>query len=542
MQLSRIAAIAMAAVLLSAFWSGAAQAQAPDAAAEARGGALFASMGCAACHGAPGGGGTPRGADLALSALAQGQDGGERLYRFMGDMTRGHPDLNGRPRDGMRAIPPVSQAEAADLLAAIRAGGGKARGDRGRAEAPAVVAASGTPCRIIDALYVLTSIDKKARTRADAYEVACDGGLGRVVIKTVAAGKASYQVRDCIATSTPGPDGKPSQLACTLPANGDPLAQLAPYLAAAGLTCAPAQVRAMGSTADAAYIEVACASGRGYVVGLPPTLDPAKAATAVNCLARAPGAATECRLVSRDAMLASLTKPLISNADAACQVKARRYVASNRGDEYYEAACASGMGFMVVADATGAYKSRIDCANAEGIAGGCILTDMRAAQSADSPRYAGLAKAAGYDCAVSGYRILASTAQEETVEMACANRPDGAMAQLPRAGAARIFNCAAAETTGYRCLLTREDAAFAQLTAAVKKAHPTSTCLVSASKFLGVNPDGGFVEVACADREPGYVLQYAKATAAPAAVLYCSQLSARMGVTCRLAGNITGAP
>jgi len=534
MRLSAFALIGATATLLAAVsFSSTPLAQVPVPTAVARGEALFGKRGCIGCHGALGAGKT---GDLAKSALGQMQDGGATLFTYMSDLKRGHPDLNGNVRTGTPSIMQPTQAEAADILAAVQAQYAKIRVQRGRDEAPTAVAASGLVCKITDALYILRNTDKAAKTSTDAYEVACDGALGRVVLKTVGGGTTSYEVQDCLSTSAPTADGRRNNLACALPANQTSAAQLAHYLDDAGVTCDLKQTRALGATADAAYFEAACGGDRGYVVGVP--LAPGKDITARNCLAFDPGASTECRLITRDAMLASATAPLIAAADSACQARARRYVAGNQGDEYYEVACTSGAGFMVAANFRGAFKTRVDCANAEGIAGGCTLTDVNAVLTADNSRFTGLAKAAGYDCTVSGYRAVALTAQDRTVELACANRPDGAVAQFPNAGPARIFNCAAAETSGYRCNLTKPDAAFARLTAAVKQKRPTSTCQVSAAKFLGVTPDSGYVEVACADREPGYVLQYAKATGAPTDVIYCSQLSPQRGVACGLPTNL----
>jgi hypothetical protein len=529
--------IAAAATLLVTFsFSSAPSAQAPTPAAAERGEALVGRLGCVSCHGAPGAGGTKKARDLAASALGQMQDGGAALYAFMGDMTKGHPDLNGNFRTGAPAIKQVTQAEAADILAVAQAQYAKVRAERGRVEAPAAAAAAGLGCKVTDGLYILNNTDKETKVSTDAYEVACDGALGRVVLKTVAAGQTTYAVQDCISNAVLMADGRPNTLACALPANQMSPARLAHYLDDAGVTCDLKQARAFGATADAAWFEAACAGDRGYVVGVP--LAPGKDVTARNCLAFDAGASTECRLITRDAMLASATAPLIAAADSACQPKARRYVAASQGDEYYEIACASGAGFMVAANFRGAFKTKVECANAEGIAGGCTLTDVNVVLTADNARYTGLAKAAGYDCAVSGYRAVASTPQDQTVEMTCANRADGALAQFPKTGAPRIFNCAAAETTGYRCNLTKPDAAFARLTAAVRQKLPTSTCQVAAAKFLGVTPDSGYVEVACADKLPGYVVQYAKATAVATDVIYCSQLSSQRGVTCGLPTNL----
>ncbi|OJU10791.1 MAG: hypothetical protein BGN86_15760 [Caulobacterales bacterium 68-7] len=540
MKLRVMGLVAVAAALLSALGvGGSAWAQAPDAAAVARGSALFKSLGCESCHGAPGAGGTRKGKDLSASALPRIADAEVQLSVFMG---KSHPFVNDRSdRSSTLTVPiaTVSQQQAADILTAVRGVYSQTRLDQGRAEAPALIAASGAPCTMTEALYNPISEDKKAKTKVDAYELVCSGAVGRVIIKTDTAGAAAYEVRDCLTASAPQADGSSNPVACRLPANADVVAQLKPYVANSGATCDLKQARALGSTADATYIEAACAGDRGYVLGLPKTLDPTKDVTARDCLAQEPGASTECKLISREAMLAAAVDPLVAVADKACAIKGRRYVAASQGDTYYEVACASGTAFMVAADFRGGLKTKVACANAEGIAGGCTLTDAKAIQTADNARYAALAKAAGYDCAVSGYRPLAATEQDETVEMACSNRADGAVALFPKAGAARVFNCAAAETTGYRCSLSSPEATYPRLTAVLKRAYPATTCQVSASRFIGVTPEAGFVEVACADKAPGYIVQYAKATAQPTEVVYCSRMRSEAGgAACTLPTNL----
>jgi hypothetical protein len=410
---------------------------------------------------------------------------------------------------------------------------------RGMTEAPAVVAASGTVCTVSDALFLLSGTDAKTKTKTDAYEVACSEGMGRVVLKAVTGDQTKYSVYDCLTTSQPYADGKPNQLACKLPANQNPMAGLAPFITKAGLTCDVKQTRPIGQTPENSFFELACADSRGFLLGVPVSLDPAKESTASNCLAFEDNSPMACKLTTREAQLASVTT-LAAAADAACQVKDRRYILSTRaGDEYYEVACASGVGFVAVADPKGAFKQKIDCANADSIQGGCTLTDTRTAKTDDNPLYTRLAKAAGFNCDVSGYRFLTADASGETVELACTNRPDGAIALLPKSGTGgRFYNCAAAQTTGYRCGLTKPEAANAQLTAAVKRARPTSTCAVSESKFLGMTPDAGFVEVACADREPGYVLRYPKTSDVASDAFYCTQSRSILNVSCSLPTNL----
>ena len=416
---------------------------------------------------------------------------------------------------------------------------------RGQMEAPAVVAASGSACTVGDALFIGQVDDPKAKTQTSFYEVACTGSLGRVFQKVSSTDKKAtppiadkIAAFDCLSTSVPGADGKPNSLACVLPGNLNAQAGLAPFVAKAGLTCDITKARAIGQTAANAYFEVACANKRGYIISTTATLDPTKDVGPSSCLLYQPGATVSCTLSSREDQL-SVANALAASADPMCQVKDRRYLLSTvSGDEYYEVACASGAGFMVVANAQGAYKQKIECANADQISGGCTLTDIKTAKTEDDALYTKLAKAGGFNCDVSGYRTLGSDANGESVELQCGNRPDGALAVLPKTGNGRFYNCAAAMTTGYRCNLTKPEAANMLLTAAVKKSKPTSTCQVSDSKFIGASADAGFVEVACADKEPGYVLRYPKTSDQATDALYCTQTKTQIGIECGLPTNI----
>ena len=419
---------------------------------------------------------------------------------------------------------------------------------QGQAEAPALVAAGGIACNVSDALFIGKNDDAKAKTSTSFYELACTGSIGRVLQVISSTDKKAappiapkYAAFDCISMGKPLPDGKPNSLACVLPANESAAAGIAGFVTKAGINCTPANARAIGSSAENAFFEVACTNKRGYILTASSTLDATKEVAPSNCLLYKPGGSITCELSQPEEQL-TVANTLAATADAACQVKDRRYVLSTvSGDEWYEISCASGTGFMLSADAKGVFKTKIDCANAEQLAGGCQLTDVNTAKTEDNALYTRLAKAAGFNCDVAKYRTLGADANGETVELACANRADGALAVLPKAGGGRFYNCAASQTAGYRCNLTTPDAAYALLTAAVKKARPTSTCVVSGANFLGVNTEAGFVEVACADKEPGYVLRYLKTTDVPSDAYYCTQAKTVIGVTCALPTNITKA-
>jgi cytochrome c oxidase cbb3-type subunit 3 len=106
------------AVVLSTFaLAGAVMAQAPApatpvSASVARGEALYNQLGCVACHGVAGQGGTNNAPDLGRSTLAQISDGGMTLQAFLNV---------GRPERGMPASPGLTTAQASDLSDRLRA-------------------------------------------------------------------------------------------------------------------------------------------------------------------------------------------------------------------------------------------------------------------------------------------------------------------------------------------------------------------------------------------------------------------------------------
>jgi hypothetical protein len=411
---------------------------------------------------------------------------------------------------------------------------------KGVAEAPALIAAAGAKCTPADAVYVGGNNDAKTKTKTDFTEVACDGNLGMVFQKVVSPEGEKVNAFNCLALFEPGADGKPNGLKCRLPANLNPATGMQPFVTKAGLACNVAKARSIGEGSAAAYFEVACDNNRGYIVETAKLYDPAGVVKTSNCLLYEEGGNVTCKLTPRAAQLEAAITPLVPQADATCQVKDRRYVlTSGANEDYFEVSCNDGKGFMIRTDNKGAFKEKVECANADYVAGGCSLTDVKTAKTDDNALYTRLAKAGGYDCDVKGYRTLAASGGTETVELECTNRADGAVAVFPSGGAkARIYNCAAADLTGFRCNLTKPPAAYALLTAAVKKARPTSTCTVSDAKFLGANAEAGFVEVACSDKEPGYVVRYPKTTDQSDAALYCTQAKTDIGTSCTLPTNV----
>ena len=394
--------------------------------------------------------------------------------------------------------------------------------DRGMKEAPAAVQKAGIACTVTDAAYVGSTND------GNAYEVACQQGLGYVVI----AGKAP-KAYDCVATT------EQKTLACRLPANADPKQGLKPAIASAGVTCTPTAARYLGSSATTTVYEVACQEGPGFILQAPAAGAATASTLAIPCI-QAP-AKMACTLTSKaqnDAYLASL----VAKSGRACQVSGSRYMGtdSTSGVAYYEVGCGAQPGFVVGANKAGGFDHVLTCGQAQNLAGGCTLTSAAAVAGQQTADYTRMAKAAGFDCDVSKSRTVGQDSDhDEVVELACSNRPDGAVAMFPGrpAGRTRIYDCISAGHLGPTavCQLSSLQPLYVRMTAALY-AKGRKTCQVSGARYIGTNGGGDFVELACADGKPGFVVQLGTNYVAKD-ILSCGEAK-QAAMTCQLPTNL----
>jgi len=401
--------------------------------------------------------------------------------------------------------------------------------EKGMADAPALVTAGGLACTVSDARFI--GEDKKGGQ--SFYEIACSPGIGGVLLtkKDVPA----PQFFTCLETSKPTPDGKPNSLACQLPANADPIQALAPLIAKSGTACTIEKARAIGASPTNSFFEVACAGGAGYIVQASAPVDPAKDVKLNPCLAYEPGGNLSCELTDRTAQLA-VVDGLAASSGKNCAIKDKRYVlATTTGSSWFEVACQDGKGYMLEQSADGKLARSVDCAQASFVGGGCTFTDTTAALTEQNNLYSGLATKAGFACKVEKYGILPSQrASQEVVELKCSDRPDGVIAIFDGANSA-FLNCAISEAQGYRCSFTKKDVAFAKVTADLK-AQGKSDCTVSETRAMDKRTtDANYLEVACSDGLPGWVIGYAPGTAKPKEVLSCLQGESLGG--CKLPTN-----
>ena len=407
----------------------------------------------------------------------------------------------------------------------------KAR-EAGMKEAPPLMQAANSGCTVTDARLI--GADKKSNT--SYYEVACQDSIGFAVI---AKKDTAPQVFTCLESNNPAPDGKPSALACVLPANADPKAGLVPFVKKTGVACDIENARAIGSGAKNSYFEVACKGGTGYIIQTTTPINVDQEVVANSCLLYEEGGNVSCKLTDKATQLA-VVDTLAAGSGKNCAVKDKRYVLSTKTDNYFEVACQDGKGYMLQqAAAGGALVKAIDCAQASFVGGGCTLTDSVAAQTEQAGLYSKLATKAGFDCKVEKYGMLPSQDnRQEIVELKCSNRPDGGIG-IFSATENRVYDCVASEINGYRCSFTKADAVYPRLTANLASLGKGS-CKVSGSRVIGQTATDGYVEVACSDGLPGWVIAYPlkDTTGKPKELLSCLQAKG-VGGGCKLPTNVT---
>ena len=401
--------------------------------------------------------------------------------------------------------------------------------EAGKAGAPAAIQAAKLNCTMTDAYQIQSGKDPKTKEDVALYEVACQEGPGYVIQQK----GATAQGFDCLAQAETAKTQKDG-LTCVLPANANPVNGFGTLVSGLGYPCTATGARLMGATAAGdTFYEVACQGDKGYVV----QTSPGKKAEASDCIQTLGSGSTECQLTTKAQILANMTK-LASGAPMPCTVENARMIGAdkNSGSTYYEVACQGGSGFVLQASAQGAFQQAIECAKAQGIGGGCELTVID--ETAEAGTYSQLAKTAGFECDVAKYRFLGTTKDKaELVELACKNRADGGLAMFPASGKGQVFDCVQGGSLGVSCQLSQPNAVYGKYTERLV-AMGKNQCKVSGAKYLASTTAGSdFVETACSDGLPGFVISIDHNTGQTKELLTCGQ-AARSGAACSLPTNI----
>ena len=404
----------------------------------------------------------------------------------------------------------------------------KEQREKGTKDAASVVQKAGLTCTVSDAYYLGKS---NGADKADIYEVACQQGPGYILL----AGASTTKSYDCLATVS-----QPN-LACRLPANADPKQGLKPLIASAGVTCTPTNARYLGANAATNVYEVACQEGPGYVLEAPAAGATATAVQAIPCIQTSGSIA--CTLTSKAQTDAYLTG-LVAKSGHTCQISASRYIGTDKTTNaaYYEVGCGAQPGFVLAASKAGGVDRTLSCAQAQAL-GGCTFTSAAQMTAADTVNYTRMAKAGGFNCDVAKYRDIGLDANKgDIVELACSNRPDGAVAVFPASAGARpqFVDCVKAGEFGASgvCTLSSSQPVYDKYTAALA-ARGRSSCKVSGARYLGRTPSGSdFVETACSDGKPGWVIELTQGDQVKQ-LLNCAQARSS-GLACELPTNAKG--
>lgn len=395
----------------------------------------------------------------------------------------------------------------------------------GMAAAPAMITAAGVPCTLTGARQIGTT------NKIVAVEAACKEGLGYVLVQ----GPAGISSEDCLSAEAFSLKSKNPVLSCVLPANANQAAALQPYLTRGKVTCVAAKAVYLGESATTLAYEVQCQTGAGAYLQLDKSHKIDAPIRGAPCLAlpRAAGAAFPCTLTTEETNTAAI-KTLASKANPPCTADKARYVAAmSDGSSYYEVTCSGGSGLMVHASATGDFAGALTCGQAAGVAGGCTMTDAKASLAQALTDYTAKAKAAGFNCDVSKFNLLPTPAGvTQVVDLACSSGGDGGVLVIKNDKTV-VFNCARSQPEGYACGLA-PNSGLPALTGQLK-ALGKNSCTVSAMRALA-SATYAYVEVACSDGDPGFVLRYTRDSNTPDIAFNCNQ-ARDVGAPCALPTN-----
>ncbi|MDY6924351.1 MAG: hypothetical protein SWI22_10385 [Pseudomonadota bacterium] len=363
------------------------------------------------------------------------------------------------------------------------------------------------------------------------YEAACANGPGFLVTDG-----ETTEAFDCLKLASshqlnPPAEGETGTL-CRLPANQDRAAMVAPVANAAGVPCKVDNALFMGETGDAkGRYEIGCEGADGYWVDI----DAAGTATRTSCLTVTANEGA-CIYTNPEEQLATIRTRFAGADQTDCTIEQGRGVGATPTSEFYEVKCAGGQGYMVRASLAGEFEQLYACAEADGIAGGCKLTDLSALRSSLSERRKAQLNSVGVSCtSTSEIKIGQERGEDgrEVVEFGCAELPLGLIAYLPAEGNDDVLvqDCIAATLRGVVCQTTPVETVRAALTASLKAGG--TECAVTEFKSKGSLGEGvgDSVEVKCADGS-GYLADVPANRNAPSSARPCAGLPA--SEQCRL--------
>jgi len=254
----------------------------------------------------------------------------------------------------------------------------------------------------------------------------------------------------------------------------------------------------------------------------------------VNCIIlKTPAGQFPCKLTT-EAANAGFINGLAAKSTTPCTVTKQRFAMTMQdGSTYYEFACSQGPGQMVQADSGGRFLRTLTCAQAAAMNEPCTLT-AGAPSKPTAVEFTAQAKAAGIDCDVDKFGIFAIKANiSGAVEVVCTNGQAGVLI-TDMAGKAQLYNCGRVTAEGYACSLSPKEKGYADLTAQLR-VEGRETCNVNNSAPL-VSATAAYIEVSCANGEPGFMFMYPKTSNTPSIIYSCARATGIAG-GCKLPAN-----
>ena len=267
------------------------------------------------------------------------------------------PGATPAPEGATRAAAPLATSGPAAMMAAQR-----------------IANAAGVTCQVVEANVIGQTTDRQRVT----YEAACARGPGFILVNSIPP-----EARDCVLLAAQAEAERAANpnadvgAQCAIAQNKDVARAVAGYAAEAGIACTVDEGAPLGRTAENTLIyEVGCAGLDGY------RIEKAAAGwTKTECAVIATQNST-CRFSTAEEQAATLKARLSGSEAAACDVVQGRYMGGSAGDTFYEARCAAGNGIVVRFTPEFAVRQAFACEVAQRIGGGCRLTTVASAPTA----------------------------------------------------------------------------------------------------------------------------------------------------------------
>lgn len=331
------------------------------------------------------------------------------------------------------------------------------------------------------------------------YEAACAQGAGYLVT----SGEAP-EVFDCLQLGSalerhPPAEGE-TATQCTLPANKDRAAMIAPLARAANISCRVDNGLHLGVTNGGGNrYEVGCAGSDGFWIDV----DATGAASKISCLTVTADDG-ECRYTTSEEQTATIRERFAGANAPACTVEQGRGAGATSAGEYFEVKCAGGAGYMVRTNLAGEFEQAYPCEQALSIVGGCKLTDLSGVLATVSERRKSQLSAIGVSCTFTAEVKIGQERVEngrEVVEFACAETPIGLVAYLPLQddGVVTVRDCLSAAARGITCRATSPDRIREALSASLRAGGTECTVAEFRAKGPLADGSGDSVEVKCSD-------------------------------------------